>query len=61
MAQMVKHPTWVQVMISQSVSSSPMLGSVLKAQRNRDCFGFCVSLSLPFSCSLSISLSFSQE
>ena len=32
MAQSVKHPTLAQVMISQSVSSSPGLGSVLTAQ-----------------------------
>ena len=31
-AQSVKHPTSAQVMISQSVSSSPALGSVLTAQ-----------------------------
>ena len=32
MAQSVKQPTSAQVMISQSVSSSPTLGSVLTAQ-----------------------------
>ena len=32
MAQLVKHPTSAQVMTSQSVSSSPLLGSVLTAQ-----------------------------
>ena len=32
-AQSVKHLTSAQVMISQSVSSSPASGSVLKAQR----------------------------
>ena len=31
-AQLVKHPTLAQVMISQFVSSSPALGSVLTAQ-----------------------------
>ena len=31
-AQLVKRPTSAQVMISQSVSSSPALGSVLTAQ-----------------------------
>ena len=31
-AQFVKHLTWAQVMISHSVSSSPMLGSVLTPQ-----------------------------
>ena len=31
-AQSVKHPTLAQVMISQSVSSSPVSGSVLTAQ-----------------------------
>ena len=32
MAQSVGHPTSAQVMMSQSVSSSPTLGSVLTAQ-----------------------------
>ena len=32
MAQLVKHPTLAQVMISQFVGSSPTLGSVLTAQ-----------------------------
>ena len=32
MAQSVEHPTSAQVMISRSVSSSPMLGSVLTGQ-----------------------------
>ena len=32
-AQLVKHPTSAQVMISWSVSSSPVSGSVLTAQR----------------------------
>ena len=32
MAQSVKHPTLVQVMVSQVVSSSPASGSVLTAQ-----------------------------
>ena len=32
MAQSVQHPTSAQVMISQSVSSSPASGSVLTAQ-----------------------------
>ena len=31
-AQSVKHPTWAQVVISQSVSSSPASGSVPTAQ-----------------------------
>ena len=31
-AQLVKHPTSAQVMISWLVSSSPVLGSVLTAQ-----------------------------
>ena len=32
MAQWVKRPTWAQVMISQFVSLSPALGSVLTTQ-----------------------------
>ena len=32
MAQLVKHPTLAQVMISQFVGSSPVSGSVLTAQ-----------------------------
>ena len=35
-AQLVKHPTSAQVMISRSVSLSPALGSVLTAQRLED-------------------------
>ena len=31
-AQLVKHPTWAQVMISWFMSSSPISGSVLTAQ-----------------------------
>ena len=44
-AQTVRRPTLAQVMISQSVSSSPASGSVLTAQPGA-CFRFCVSLSL---------------
>ena len=46
MAQSVEHMTSAQVVISQSVSSSPASGSVLTARSLGACFGFCVSLSL---------------
>ena len=49
----VKPPTLAQIMISQLTSSSPALGSVRTAQP-RVCFGFCVPLSLPLPCSLSL-------
>ena len=57
MAQSVKRPTSAQVMISQSVSSSPASGSVLTAQ-NLEPVSDSVSPSLsalPYSCSLSVS------
>ena len=45
MAQLVKHPTSAQVMISQFVGSSPTLGSVLTA-RSLEAASDSVSLSL---------------
>ena len=51
-AQLVKHLTSAQVMISQLVSSSPSLGSVLTAQSLEpasDCVSPSLSLSLPLS------------
>ena len=47
-AQSVKHPTSAQVMISQSVSSSPASGSVLSVQSlepawDSVCLSFCPS------------------
>ena len=61
-AQLVKHPTLAQVMISQRTSSSPTLGSVLTAQSLEPASWFCVSLSLslPLPCSYS-ALSLSQK
>ena len=58
MAQLVKHLTLVQVMISQSVSLSPVLGSVLTAQ-SLEPASDSVSISLCPSpaCALSLSLS----
>ena len=51
MTQWVKHPTSAQVMISLSVSSSSMLGSLLSA---RSLLGIlCPLLFLPFALSLS--------
>ena len=47
-AQLIKHLTWAQVMISWLSSSSPTSGSVLTAQPGA-CFRFCVFPSL---CSL---------
>ena len=62
MAQLVGHPTSAQVTISQLVSSSPTLGSVLIAQSletasDSVCVSLCLSLTLPLSLSLSLSLS----
>ena len=59
-AQLAKYQTSAQVMASQFMSSSPVLGSVLTAQRQKPAFEFCVSLSLsalPHFLSLSLSLS----
>ena len=56
-AELVKRPTPAQVTISQFVSSSPPLGSVLTAQSLEGaCFRFCVSFSLCPSptCTLSV-------
>ena len=57
MAQFVGHPTLAQVMIPRSVSSSPILGSVLDSSESGACFGFCVSLSLCPSLAHALSLS----
>ena len=60
MAQPVKHPTSVQVMISQLMSSSPTMGSVLTAQRLEPAWDSVIpSLSSPLLliCVLSLSLS----
>ena len=48
MAQSVEHPTSAQVMISQFVTSSPALGSVLTAQSLEPAWD-SVSLSLSLS------------
>ena len=65
MAQSVKHPTMVQVMISQFVGSSPTSNSVLTAQSLESASD---PVSLSFSAppptivhSLSLSLSLSQK
>ena len=62
-AQSVTCLTLAQVMISQFMGSSPMLGSVLTAQEPGTCFGFCVCVSLsappPLVLSLSLPLSLS--
>ena len=59
-AQSVGRPTWAQIMISQSVSSSPMSGSVLSARSLGPASdSVCVSLSaLPL---LMLCLSLSQK
>ena len=57
-AHSVGHPTSAQVMISQSMSSSPTLGSVLTAQSLEPTPGSVsssLSLLLPRSCSFSVS------
>ena len=59
-AQLVGWPTSAQVMISQFVSSSPALSSVLTAQSLEpasDSVCVCLSLSLPLPHSLSLSVS----
>ena len=55
--QLVGRLTWAQVMISQSVSSSPVSGSVLTAQSLELLRILCLPLLLPLSCSGSVSLS----
>ena len=58
MAQLVKHVTLAQVMISQFVGSSPASGSVLTAQSLElasDSVSPFLSLSLPHSHSVSLS------
>ena len=60
-AQSVKCLTFAQVMISQFVSSSPALGSVLTAQSLKPASdSVSPSLSLPLLCSHSVSLSLSK-
>ena len=44
----VKRPTSAQVMISQLVSLSPFIRLCTGGSEPGACFGFCVSLSLPF-------------
>ena len=56
-AQSVERPSLVQVMISQFVGSSPMLGSVLTAQSLDPASILCLPFSLPLPCSHSVSLS----
>ena len=63
-AQSVKRLTSAQVMISQFVSSSPTLGSVLTAQSLEpasDSVCPFLSLSFPCLCSLSLARSLSQK
>ena len=58
MAQLVKHLTKAQVMISQFMNLSPALGSVLTAQSLKLLQILCLlSLSLPHLHSVSLSLS----
>ena len=58
MAQSAECPTLAQVMISQSVGSSPVLGSVLTARSLEPAsHSGSLSLSLPLPCSHSASLS----
>ena len=57
-AQSVKRLTLAQVMVSQFVSSSPVLGSVTAQSLEPVSDSVCVSLSLtlPHSCSVSLSV-----
>ena len=59
MAQLVKRPTSPKVMISQFVSLSPEPGSVLTVQ-SLEPASDSVSISLPFSCLHTVSLSLSN-
>ena len=61
-AQLVKHPTSAQVMISLLMSLSPTLGSLCAdSSEPGACFGFCVSLSLCPCPAHTLSLSPSQK
>ena len=62
LAQLVKHPTSVQVMISWFVDSSPALGSVLTARSLEPASDSVFSLSLSLSAppQLGLCLSFSK-
>ena len=60
-AQLVKHPTSAQVMISQLVGSSPALGSVLTARSLEPALILCLPLSLSLSLSLSLPLPCSRS
>ena len=62
-AQLVKHPTSAQVMVSRFMSLSPTSGSVLTAQSLElasDSVSPCLSAPLLMSLSLSLSLSLSR-
>ena len=60
-AQVVRCPALPQVMISQFMSSSPMLSSAADSSEPVACFGFRVSLSLCPSNTCALSLSVSQK
>ena len=61
-AQLVKHPTSAQVMISQFVGSSPTSGSVLTAQSLDPALdSVCLSLSAPPPLKLYLSLSLKNK
>ena len=61
MAQLIKYLTLAQVMISQSVSSSPVSGSVLAAQNLEPASDSVSPLSLPLPAhALSLCLSLSK-
>ena len=57
----VERPTSAQVMISRFVSSSPVSGLCTDSSEPGACFGFCLLLSLPLPCLLSLSFSLSQK
>ena len=64
MAQLVKHLTSAQIMISQLVSSSPVLGSVLTGQSPEPASDLCLPFSPPFPAHARVrmlSLSLSQK
>ena len=61
LAQSVGQLTSAQVMILQSVSSSPRIGLCADSTEPGACFGFCVSLSLCSSPTFALSLFVSQK
>ena len=60
LAQSAERPTSAQVMVSQSVGSSPASGSVLTVRSLLQILCLPLSLSLPLPCLCSLSLSLAK-